>query len=136
MEVWHGNRINLVLHFLNGCFGGNPFALTKENMILWPLVIGFVIYSAVSSYRETERCTYETLMFCTNTANKVEVEWHNEGDWRTQYTVIDNIELLGKRPRDGLRFTDKSGNKFDVEFKNIGEITINGRSTTQCPVVE
>ena len=68
--------------------------------------------------------------------HKVEVEWHNEGDWRTQYTVIDNIELLGKRPRDGLRFTDKSGNKFDVEFKNIGEITINGRSTTQCPVVK
>ena len=122
--------------FLTAVSGGNPFALTKENMILWPLVIGFVIYSAVSSYRETERCTYETLMFCTNTANKVEVEWHNEGDWRTQYTVIDNIELLGKRPRDGLRFTDKSGNKFDVEFKNIGEITINGRSTTQCPVVE
>lgn len=122
--------------FLTAVSGGNPFALTKENMILWPLVIGFVIYSAVSSYRETERCTYETLMFCTNTANKVEVEWHNEGDWRTQYTVIDNIELLGKRPRDGLRFTDKSGNKFDVEFKNIGEITINGRSTTQCPVVK
>ena len=122
--------------FLTAVSGGNPFALTKENMTLWPLVIGFVIYSAVSSYRETERCTYETLMFCTNTANKVEVEWHNEGDWRTQYTVINNIELLGKRPRDGLRFTDKSGNKFDVEFKNIGEITINGRSTTQCPVVE
>ena len=122
--------------FLTAVSGGSPFALTKENMILWPLVIGFVIYSAVSSYRETERCTYETLMFCTNTANKVEVEWHNEGDWRTQYTVIDNIELLGKRPRDGLRFTDKSGNKFDVEFKNIGEITINGRSTTQCPVVK
>ena len=122
--------------FLTAVSGGHPFALTKENMILWPLVIGFVIYSAVSSYRETERCTYETLMFCTNTANKVEVEWHNEGDWRTQYTVIDNIELLGKHPRDGLRFTDKSGNKFDVEFKNIGEITINGRSTTQCPVVK
>ena len=122
--------------FLTAVSGGNPFALTKENMILWPLVIGFVIYSAVSSYRETERCTYETLMFCTNTANKVEVEWHKEGDWRTQYTVIDNIELLGKRPRDGLRFTDKSGNKFDVEFENIGEITINGRSTTQCPVVK
>jgi len=122
--------------FLTAVSGGNPFALTKENMILWPLVIGFVIYSAVSSYRETERCTYETLMFCTNTANKVEVEWHKEDDWRTQHTVIDNIELLGKRPRDGLRFTDKSGNKFDVEFKNIGDITINGRSTTQCPVVE
>ena len=122
--------------FLTAVSGGNPFALTKENMILWPLVIGFVIYSAVSSYRETERCTYETLMFCTNTANKVEIEWRKEGDWRTQYTVIDSIELLGKRPRDGLRFTDKSGNKFDVEFKNIGEITINGRSTTQCPVVK
>ena len=26
-------------------------------------------------------------------------------------------------------FTDKSGNKFDVEFKNIGEITINGNVT-------
>ncbi len=69
--------------FLTAVSGGNPFALTKENMILWPLVIGFVIYSAVSSYRETERCTYETLMFCTNTANKVEVEWHNALDARS-----------------------------------------------------
>jgi len=111
--------------------------LFTSRMMLLTILI-FVVSSLMdnSKANKTERCLYANMMLYTNSVNKVEVEWHKEGDWRTQYTVIGNIELLGKRPRDGIRLTDRSGNKFDVEYKNIGEVKVNGRDVTIYPIVE
>lgn len=111
--------------------------LFTSRMMLLTILI-FVVSSLMdnSKANKTELCLYANMMLYTNSVNKVEVEWHKEGDIKTHYTVLGGLELRGKRPRDGMRLTDRSGNKFDVEYKNIGEVKVNGRDVTIYPIVE
>lgn len=98
---------------------------TSRMMLLCISLFVFIaLYDEHTTHQRAER-KFAAMMQYTNANVVVEIEMDSDGMRKSQHVAVSKIEKKGKRPKDGLLISG-NGVTYDVEWKDIGKVTIDG----------
>ncbi len=98
---------------------------TSRMMLLCISLFVFIaLYDEHTTHQRAER-KFAAMMRYTNSTVVVELDFDRDGRRKSQHVAVSKIEKKGKRPEDGLMIRG-NGVTYDVEWKDIGKVTIDG----------
>ena len=106
----------------------DPKAVFSKGALIWHVIFGIICFGGTcSSHRKHIEYTMSRLMCYTNSTVIADCGIvRDDGIRRSKQIEIRDLKMKGKRPEDGFLIRHSDGIVYDVEWKHIGEIKVNG----------